>query len=205
MHALREPHLTLIKRILLYVKGSLFFGLHIGVGPTQSLTAYSDADWAECSDSRRPSPLITKPRCHGLVSRSSTRLFLMQSEWCWVWRLLGELHVSLSLATVVYCDNLSPVYMRANLVHHWRTKHIEIDIHFTARRWLWERFGYFMSRPLISLRTSWRRVFWFNSSLILDPVFVFVILSLWLRVGIRDIIDILVVYSFPCIADRLTL
>jgi hypothetical protein len=152
-----------------------------------------------------PSPLITKPRCHGLVSRSSTRLFLMQSEWCWVRRLLGELHVSLASATVVYCDNLSPVYMKANLVHHWRTKHIEIDIHFTARRWLWERFGYFMSRPLISLRTSWRRVFWFSSSLILDPVFVFVILSLRLRAGIRDIIDILVVYSFPCIADRLTL
>jgi hypothetical protein len=53
MHALREPHLTLIMRILRYVKGSLFFGLHIGVGPTQSLTAYSDVDWAECSDSRR--------------------------------------------------------------------------------------------------------------------------------------------------------
>ncbi|GJR65702.1 ribonuclease H-like domain-containing protein [Tanacetum coccineum] len=30
----------------------------------------------------------------------------------------------------VYCDNVSAVYMSANLVQHQRTKHIEIDIHF---------------------------------------------------------------------------
>nr|GEV51536.1 ribonuclease H-like domain-containing protein [Tanacetum cinerariifolium] len=33
-------------------------------------------------------------------------------------------------ATLVYCDNVSVVYMSANLVQHQRTKHIEIDIHF---------------------------------------------------------------------------
>ena len=36
----------------------------------------------------------------------------------------------LSSATLVYCDNVSAVYMTANPVHHRRTKHIEIDIHF---------------------------------------------------------------------------
>uniref|UniRef100_J3MVH8 Integrase catalytic domain-containing protein n=1 Tax=Oryza brachyantha TaxID=4533 RepID=J3MVH8_ORYBR len=53
MHDPREPHLALIKRILRYVKGSLSAGLHISIGPLQSLTAYSDADWAGCPDSRR--------------------------------------------------------------------------------------------------------------------------------------------------------
>nr|GEU45033.1 hypothetical protein [Tanacetum cinerariifolium] len=33
-------------------------------------------------------------------------------------------------ATFVYCDNASAIYLAANLVHHQRTKHIEIDIHF---------------------------------------------------------------------------
>ncbi|GKA29755.1 ribonuclease H-like domain-containing protein [Tanacetum coccineum] len=33
-------------------------------------------------------------------------------------------------ATLVYCDNVSAVYMSANPVQHQRTKHIEIDIHF---------------------------------------------------------------------------
>ncbi|GJR56305.1 ribonuclease H-like domain-containing protein [Tanacetum coccineum] len=32
--------------------------------------------------------------------------------------------------TLVYCDNVSTVYLSANLVQHQRTKHIEIDIHF---------------------------------------------------------------------------
>jgi hypothetical protein len=44
MHDPREPHLALLKRILRYLKGTLSYGLHIGVGPVQSLTAYSDAD-----------------------------------------------------------------------------------------------------------------------------------------------------------------
>nr|GFB77842.1 ribonuclease H-like domain-containing protein [Tanacetum cinerariifolium] len=34
------------------------------------------------------------------------------------------------IATLVYCDNVSAVYMSANPVQHQRTKHIEIDIHF---------------------------------------------------------------------------
>ncbi|GJV52940.1 ribonuclease H-like domain-containing protein [Tanacetum coccineum] len=44
--------------------------------------------------------------------------------------LLRELHSPLSTATLVYCDNVSAVYMSANPVQHQRTKHIEIDIHF---------------------------------------------------------------------------
>jgi hypothetical protein len=53
MHDPGEPHLALVKRILRYVKGTLSSGLHIGTGPVDTLTAYSDADWAGCPDSRR--------------------------------------------------------------------------------------------------------------------------------------------------------
>ena len=52
MHDPHEPHLSMIKQILRYLKGTLSSGLHIGVGPVQSLVAYSDADWAGCPDSR---------------------------------------------------------------------------------------------------------------------------------------------------------
>nr|GFC65447.1 ribonuclease H-like domain-containing protein [Tanacetum cinerariifolium] len=48
----------------------------------------------------------------------------------WLRNLLRELHSSLSTATLVYCDNVSAVYLSANPVQHQRTKHIEIDIHF---------------------------------------------------------------------------
>jgi hypothetical protein len=53
MHDPRESHLAFLKRILHYVKGTLSFGLRIGTGPVDSLTTYSDADWAGCPDSRR--------------------------------------------------------------------------------------------------------------------------------------------------------
>ncbi|GKE61069.1 ribonuclease H-like domain-containing protein [Tanacetum coccineum] len=39
-------------------------------------------------------------------------------------------HTPLSSATLVYCDNVSAVYLSCNPVQHQRTKHIEIDIHF---------------------------------------------------------------------------
>ncbi|GJY46264.1 ribonuclease H-like domain-containing protein [Tanacetum coccineum] len=52
------------------------------------------------------------------------------AETAWLRNLLRELHYPLSTATLVYCDNVSAVYMSANPVQHQRTKHIEIDIHF---------------------------------------------------------------------------
>ena len=44
MHDPREPHMALIKRILRYVKGTLFVDLHLGTGPVNQITAYSDAN-----------------------------------------------------------------------------------------------------------------------------------------------------------------
>nr|GEW28438.1 ribonuclease H-like domain-containing protein [Tanacetum cinerariifolium] len=52
------------------------------------------------------------------------------AETCWIQNLLRELHTPLSFATIVYCDNVSDVYLSSNPIQHQRTKHIEIDIHF---------------------------------------------------------------------------
>ncbi|GJR00797.1 ribonuclease H-like domain-containing protein [Tanacetum coccineum] len=52
------------------------------------------------------------------------------AETAWIRNLLLELHAPLTTATLVYCDNISAVYLSTNLVQHQRTKHIEIDIHF---------------------------------------------------------------------------
>jgi len=35
---------------------------------------------------------------------------------------------------VAFCDNISSVYMSRNPVHHRRTKHIELDIHFVREK-----------------------------------------------------------------------
>nr|GFA27191.1 ribonuclease H-like domain-containing protein [Tanacetum cinerariifolium] len=52
------------------------------------------------------------------------------AETSWIPNLLRELDTPLFTATLVYCDNVSAVYMSANPLQHQRTKHIEIDIHF---------------------------------------------------------------------------
>jgi hypothetical protein len=37
-------------------------------------------------------------------------------------------------STLVYCDNVSAVYLFTNPVQHQRTKHVEIDLHFVRDR-----------------------------------------------------------------------
>nr|GEV31654.1 ribonuclease H-like domain-containing protein [Tanacetum cinerariifolium] len=58
------------------------------------------------------------------------RILRYVQETAWLCNLFCELHSPLSTATLVYCDNVSAVYMSANHVQHQRMEHIEIDIHF---------------------------------------------------------------------------
>ena len=52
------------------------------------------------------------------------------AETCWIHKLLLELHYMPANATIVYCDNVSLVYMSSYPIHYQRTKQIEIDMQF---------------------------------------------------------------------------
>ncbi|KAK1677279.1 hypothetical protein QYE76_038127 [Lolium multiflorum] len=149
MHAPRTSHLALVKRVLRYVRGTMDFGLHLLASSSTSLTAYSDADWAGCPDSRRSTSGYCIYYGDSLISWSSKRQTTVSrssaeaeyravahavAECCWLRQLLQELHHPLATATLVYCDNVSAIYMSSNPVQHRRTKHIEIDIHFVRER-----------------------------------------------------------------------
>jgi histone deacetylase 1/2 len=144
MHDPREQNLMLVKRILSYLRGSSSYGLHIQRSSALDLMAYSDVDWAGCPDTRRSTSGYAVFLGDSLVSWSSKRqptvsrssaeaeyhaVANVVAECCWLRQLLSELRVAVPKATVVYCDNISYVYMAANPVHHRRTKHIELDIH----------------------------------------------------------------------------
>ncbi|WVZ84149.1 LOW QUALITY PROTEIN: hypothetical protein U9M48_031209 [Paspalum notatum var. saurae] len=146
MHAPREPHRALIKRILCFVQGTLSSGLHIGTGsstrrsPTRRrpgrLSGLSTIHLRLLRLSRRQSGFLV---LQTTVSRSSAEaeyraVAHVMAECCWLRQLLQELHIQLPSATIVFCDNVSAVYMTANPVHHKRTKHIEIDIHFVREK-----------------------------------------------------------------------
>ena len=56
------------------------------------------------------------------------------AECIWLRQLLEELLCPINAATLVYYDNVSAIYLAANPVHHCRTKHVELDIHFVRER-----------------------------------------------------------------------
>ncbi|XP_071728704.1 uncharacterized mitochondrial protein AtMg00810-like [Rutidosis leptorrhynchoides] len=133
MHDLREQHFSALKRILRYIQGTLDLDLQLFASSTTSLTAYSDADWAGCPSTRR----LTSGYCvflgNNLLSWSSKRQLTPSrssaeaeyrgvanavAETCWFRNLLRELHCPLFSATIVYCDNVSAVYMSGNPVQH---------------------------------------------------------------------------------------
>ena len=149
MHDPREPHLAALKCILRYIRGTLHLGLVLRPCQQEDLVVYSDADWAGCPDTRKSTSGYAVFLGDNLISWSSKRQNTVsrssaEAEYCavanavaeasWLRQLLSELHSPLRRATLVYCDNISAVYMTSNPVQHQRTKHIEIDLHFVRER-----------------------------------------------------------------------
>ena len=149
MHDPKAEHLTHIERILRYLKGTNNHGLHLTKSPNLTLTAYSDADWAGCPDTRCSTSGFCVFLGDNMVSWSSKRQMKVSrssaeaeyravahavAETTWLRQLLTELHQPIQQATIVYCDNVSACYLSANPVQHRRTKHIEIDIHFVCEK-----------------------------------------------------------------------
>ena len=85
-HTMREPHLTTLKRILRYLRGSLDYGCLL-----------------------RPSPTSPAPAEYRVVANGV-------AEASWLCQLLQELHNPLQRVTLIYCDNISAVYLFTNLV-----------------------------------------------------------------------------------------
>jgi hypothetical protein len=78
-------------------------------------------------------------KSQNVVSRSSAETEYRAvangvAEACWLRQLLVELHSPTPRVTLVYCDNVSAVYLFTNPVQHQRTKHVEINLHFVRER-----------------------------------------------------------------------
>lgn len=119
MHDPRAPHLAALKRILRYLNGTESYGIVLSSSDNLSLTAYSDADWGGCPDTRRSTSGYCVFLGSSLVSWSSKRQTTTSrssveaeyrgvanavAETMWLRQLLCDLHCPLTRATLVYCD-----------------------------------------------------------------------------------------------------
>jgi len=133
MHAPKTEHMLALKRILRYVQGTIHFGLHLSPSPITKLISYTDVDWGGCPDTRRSTFGYCVFLGDNLISWSSKRQPTLSrssaeaeyrgvanvvSESCWLRNLLLELHFPIPQATLVYCDNVSAIYLSGNPVQH---------------------------------------------------------------------------------------
>jgi hypothetical protein len=147
----RSTHFAAVLRIIRYIKGTLFYGLHYSATSSLILRAYSDADWAGDRSDRRSttgfciflgdSLISWRSKKQTLTARSSTEseyraLADTTSEILWLRWLLADLETSQSSPTNLYCGNRSAIQIAHNDVFHERTKHIEIDCHFIRQHLL---------------------------------------------------------------------
>ncbi|XP_028105714.1 uncharacterized protein LOC114304764, partial [Camellia sinensis] len=115
--ALRSPHYNALIRILCYLKGTLFHGLHYSAQSSLQLHAFSDADWSGDPTDRRFTTgfcfflgnflIAWRSKKQTLVARSSTEAeyrALADTTQELVW-LLSDMGVFHSAATNLYCDN----------------------------------------------------------------------------------------------------
>lgn len=149
MHAPTVVHWQFVKRILRFLRGTTNHGILFTCSSSLHVHAFSDAGWAGDQDTRRSvggygiflghNLISWSSRKQRTVARSSTEaefkcLADTTAELIWLEALLQDLRLPWHGPPVLWCDNISAIYLTGNPVFHARTKHVEIDYHFVRER-----------------------------------------------------------------------
>ena len=141
-----EAHLTAVKRIFRYLKGTVNLALQYRAKGGE-LIGYSDSDWANNLDDRHSTTGNVFLMSGGAISwisqkQATVALSTAEAEYValgsatqeaiWLRRLMTDLNVSQTKPTVINIreDNQGAIAMAKNPVGHKRTKHIDIKHHF---------------------------------------------------------------------------
>jgi Reverse transcriptase (RNA-dependent DNA polymerase)/gag-polypeptide of LTR copia-type/Integrase core domain/GAG-pre-integrase domain/Domain of unknown function (DUF4219)/Zinc knuckle len=145
MHNPTRHHMGAAKRILRYIAGTVEFGLWYATDNTEKLTGYSDSDWAGCYEDMKStsgylfflgsSPISWRSKKQPTVALSSTEaeyvaICAAACQAVWLKRVLDDVGSKQEGAVMLKCDNKSTIAMCKNPVHHGRSKHIDIKLHF---------------------------------------------------------------------------
>lgn len=145
IHNLMLLHFKNLKQLLRYLKGTLIHGLSIA-SKSLTLTLFSDFDWAGDNIDQKSTtghcvllgevPISWTAKKQHTVARSSTEveyktLASITSEVLWICNMLKELLLPQKTPMIIYRDNISAISLGHNPILHAKTKHIEINCHFT--------------------------------------------------------------------------
>jgi hypothetical protein len=142
----KESHLTAVKRIFRYLKGTPNLGLWYPKDSGFDLIAYSDSDFAGCKLDRKSTTgdcqllggkLIswTSKKQNSVSTSTAEAKYVAAGSCCAqvLWMRNQLLDYDLQLSKVpIYCDNTSAITNANNTVLHSKTKHIEIRYHFIS-------------------------------------------------------------------------
>ena len=139
-------HWNASKRVLRYVAGTTDLKIIYGRERSNELVAYSDADWANCVNTRRSTsgvvlllnggPIVWFSRKQGVIATSTTDAEYVAAhdagkEILWTRQLLKEINCDQNKPTTLYCDNAAAEKLIVNPKFHRRTKHIDVKYHYT--------------------------------------------------------------------------
>lgn len=143
----QPEHITVVKRILRYLHGTR----ELGITYTRStdshitMTAFTDADWAGDTDSRKSTSGVAIKMCGAVVDWVSKRQscvaqstseaeYLAANEAAMhivsERRRLNELGFPQSSPTILYCDNQTTMRMITDEGKYERRKHIDVKHHY---------------------------------------------------------------------------
>ncbi|PIK49151.1 putative Gag-pol polyprotein [Apostichopus japonicus] len=140
-----KHHLTAVKRILRYLRGTINYGLLYTKDGSNECIGYSDADWAgDVNDRKSTSGYLfqvsgaavswksKKQTCVALSTAEAEYIALASAaqEAVWLQRLNTDLQNKPNKPLRILEDNQSAICMAKNPQFHGRTKHIEIKYHF---------------------------------------------------------------------------
>ena len=144
-----ESHLSAVKRVFRYLKGTMSMGIRYCKSSKWDLVGFSDADWAGNLDDRRSTsgnlfllsnaPVSWQSKKQSNVTLSTTEaeyvaLSSATQELVWLHRLLSDIGEVFQDPTVLYEDNQGAISVANNPIIHARTKHIDIRYHFVREK-----------------------------------------------------------------------
>nr|GEU50075.1 retrovirus-related Pol polyprotein from transposon TNT 1-94 [Tanacetum cinerariifolium] len=110
------------------------------------IAGFSNADWTSCIMTKKSltgyciflghSLVSWKTKNQATISRSYTEaeyrsMAATTYELMWLTYLLKDLHIQVQVPITLFCDNKAAQQIAANPCYHERTKHLDIDSHFT--------------------------------------------------------------------------